>query len=212
MQNLNLFISHGALQDSAARNTTPRCSPGARKKEKEKIRSWIEESNACSSVFLIQGRTGVGKTAFLQTIAEQLQAEKRQPYACFFFNRGVVGCDNIEHGPVILDSCVPTCYKHAQYARTYWASDDGGSSSSDEIRRHTIAKAHYHPFQTHPSTTSLSNTHHRRTWWMRRGGISGCFSYAHFPSIRGSLSSLSFRDSRDTSACVLRAAVLFWII
>jgi len=96
MQALNLFISHGALQDSAARNPPPRCLPGTRKKEKEKIRSWIEESNACSSVFLIQGRTAVEKTAFMQTIADQLQAENRQPYACFFFNRGVVGCDNMD--------------------------------------------------------------------------------------------------------------------
>ena len=101
MQALNLFISHGALQDSAARNPPPRCLPGTRKKEKEIIRRWIEEPNPCSSVFLIQGRTRVVKTAFLQTIAEQLQAEKRQPYACFFFNRGVVGCDN-------MDQLIPT--------------------------------------------------------------------------------------------------------
>jgi len=96
MQALNLFISHGALQDSAARNPPPRCLPGTRKKEKEIIRRWIEEPNPCSSVFLIQGRTGVEKTAFMQTIADQLQAENRQPYACFFFNRSVVGCDDMD--------------------------------------------------------------------------------------------------------------------
>jgi len=96
MQALNLFISHGALQDSAARYPPPRCFPGTRKKEKEIIRRWIEEPNPRSCVFLIQGRTGVGKTALMQTIAEQLQAENRQPYACFFFKRGVVGCDNMD--------------------------------------------------------------------------------------------------------------------
>jgi hypothetical protein len=32
----------------------------------------------------------------MQTIAEQLQAENRHPYACFFFNRGVVGCHNMD--------------------------------------------------------------------------------------------------------------------
>ena len=96
MQTLNLFISHGALQNSAAQNPPPRCLPGTRNKEKEIIRRWIEEPNPCSSVFLIQGRTAVVKTLFLQTIADQLQAEKRQPYACFFFNRGVVGCDNMD--------------------------------------------------------------------------------------------------------------------
>ena len=96
MQALNLFISHGALQDSAARDPPPRCFPGTRKKEKKIIMRWIEKPNPCSSVFLIQGRTGVEKTAFMQTIAEQLQAENRQPYACFFFKRGVVGCDNMD--------------------------------------------------------------------------------------------------------------------
>ena len=96
MQALNLFISHSALQDSAARYPPPRCFPETRKKEKEFIRRWIEQPNPCSSVFLIQGRTGVGKTAFVQTIAEQLQAENRQPYACFFFKRGVVGCDSMD--------------------------------------------------------------------------------------------------------------------
>jgi hypothetical protein len=45
---------------------------------------------------LIQGRTGFEKTALMQTIAEQLQAENRQPYACFFFKRDVVGCDNMD--------------------------------------------------------------------------------------------------------------------
>ena len=97
MQALNLFISHGALQDSAARDPPPRCFPGTRKKEKETIRRWIKNwPNPRSSVFLVQGRTGVGKTALMQTIAEELQAETRQPYACFFFKRGVVGCDNMD--------------------------------------------------------------------------------------------------------------------
>jgi hypothetical protein len=96
MQTLNLFISHDALQDSSARYPPPRCLPGTRKKEKEIIRCWIEKPKPCSSVFLIQGRTTFGKTAFMQTIAEQLQAENRHPYACFFFNRGVVGCHNMD--------------------------------------------------------------------------------------------------------------------
>ena len=96
MQALNLFISHGALQDSAARYPPPRCLPEARKKEKEIIRRWIEAPNPCSSVFLIQGRTEVEKTALMQTIADRLQAENRHPYACFFFKRGVVGCDNMD--------------------------------------------------------------------------------------------------------------------
>jgi len=96
MRALNLCISHGALQDSAARDPPPRCLPGTRKKEKETIMSWIEKPNPRSSVFLIQGRTRIEETAFMQTIAERLQAEDRQPYACFFFQRGVVGCDNMD--------------------------------------------------------------------------------------------------------------------
>jgi len=57
---------------------------------------WIAKPNPRSSVFLIQGHTRVEQTAFMQTIAEQLQAENQQPYACFFFKRGVVGCDNMD--------------------------------------------------------------------------------------------------------------------
>jgi len=39
---------------------------------------------------------GVGKTALVQSIAERLQGENRHSYACFFFRRGVVGCDNLD--------------------------------------------------------------------------------------------------------------------
>ena len=39
---------------------------------------------------------GVGKTALVQSIAERLHAERRYSYACFFFGRGVVGCDNLD--------------------------------------------------------------------------------------------------------------------
>jgi hypothetical protein len=70
--------------------------PGTRKKEKKIIMRWIKEPNPCSSVFLIRGHTRVEQTAFMQTIAEQLQAENRQPYACFFFKRGAIGCDNMD--------------------------------------------------------------------------------------------------------------------
>jgi DNA polymerase III delta prime subunit len=57
---------------------------------------WIEESNPSSSVFLIQGRRGVGKTALLQSIAERLQGENRQSYACFFFKQDLAECDNLD--------------------------------------------------------------------------------------------------------------------
>ena len=92
-----------------------------------------------------------------------------------------------QHGPVILDSCIPARHKHPRYARTYWASDDGWSSPSDEIRRHAVAKAHHHSFQTPADTTFkfLSDTHYRWTWRMRREGISGCFSCTYFSSVRG---------------------------
>jgi len=57
---------------------------------------WIEESNRSSSIFLIQGRRGVGKTAVLQSIAERLQSENRHSYACFFFKPGLAGCDSLD--------------------------------------------------------------------------------------------------------------------
>ncbi|KIM42196.1 hypothetical protein M413DRAFT_56217, partial [Hebeloma cylindrosporum] len=85
-----------ALHDSRARYPAPRCPLGKHKNEMKIIRRWIEEPNPCSSLFLIRGRARVGKTAFMQTIAEQLQAENRKPYACFFFRLDVVGCDNMD--------------------------------------------------------------------------------------------------------------------
>ena len=56
---------------------------------------WIKDPNPSSSVFLIQGCRGVGKTALVQFIAERLQAENQHSYACFCFQQGVVGCENI---------------------------------------------------------------------------------------------------------------------
>lgn len=38
----------------------------------------------------------IRKDSVHANIAEQLQAENRQPYACFFFDRGVAGCNNID--------------------------------------------------------------------------------------------------------------------
>jgi hypothetical protein len=72
---LEFMHFHGALQDSAARDPPPRFLPGTRNKEKEIMR-WIEKPNPRSSVFLIQGRTRIEKTAFMQTIAERLQTKK----------------------------------------------------------------------------------------------------------------------------------------
>ena len=57
---------------------------------------WIDDLDPSSSVFLIPVPTGVGKTALVQSIAEQLQAENWHSYACFFLRRGVGGCDNMD--------------------------------------------------------------------------------------------------------------------
>lgn len=70
MEALSLLISHGALQDSAARYLPTQMFPRGTK-EKEIIRCWIEEPNPRSSVFLIQGRPGVGKTALMQNIYDR---------------------------------------------------------------------------------------------------------------------------------------------
>ena len=95
IQTLNNFISHGTLQDLAAWDPPPRCFPGTHKKEKEAIIHWIDDLNLSSSVFIVQGCTGVRKTALIQSIADQLQAENWHSYACFFFQWGMVGWDSM---------------------------------------------------------------------------------------------------------------------
>ena len=178
IQALNSVISHGALPDSAVRYPPPRCLPGTCKKEKEIIMHWIEELDPCSSVFLIQGRTRAEKTAFMQNSYKQ-KIDNCMPAS--------------SSTEMWLDATTQTSYSRLlhtslpQYMRMDRASDGGGSSTSDEICRHTVAKTHHHSFQTPPTTVfkSLSNTDYRQTWWMRREGISGCLSCAYFPSVRG---------------------------
>ncbi|KIM44299.1 hypothetical protein M413DRAFT_378731 [Hebeloma cylindrosporum] len=93
IQALNQVISHGAMHDSAERDPPPRCHPGTREKATTDIIRWIEEPIPSSSVLWVNGREGVGKSALMQLIAERGGIYFG---GCFFFRRGVPGCNQKE--------------------------------------------------------------------------------------------------------------------
>ena len=94
IQALSQAISHGAMRDSAERDPPPRCHPGTREKATEDIVRWIEEPNTSCPVLWVNGRAGVGKSALMQKIAELGLVYFG---GCFFFRRGVPGCNVKDH-------------------------------------------------------------------------------------------------------------------
>ena len=82
------------MHDSADRDPPPRCHPGTREKATKDIVHWIKESNPSSSVLWVNGRAGVGKSALMQKIAE---LGLLYFGGCFFFRRGVPGCNVKDH-------------------------------------------------------------------------------------------------------------------
>jgi hypothetical protein len=94
IQALSQAISQGAMHDSAERDPPPRCHPGTREMATEDIICWIEEANPSSTILWVSGRAGVGKSALMQRIAE---LEGIYFGGCFFFRRGIPGCNVKDH-------------------------------------------------------------------------------------------------------------------
>jgi hypothetical protein len=82
------------MRDSADRDPPPRCHPGTREKATQDIVCWIEEPTPSSTVLWVSGRAGVGKSALMQMIAE---LDGIYFGGCFFFRRGVPGCNVKDH-------------------------------------------------------------------------------------------------------------------
>ncbi|KDR79916.1 hypothetical protein GALMADRAFT_24501, partial [Galerina marginata CBS 339.88] len=72
---LGQAVSLGAIHDSSERYPPPKCHPETRVKVRKLIMNWIRNPNPTSSIFWLYGSAGVGKTAILQSIAEQCYAE-----------------------------------------------------------------------------------------------------------------------------------------
>lgn len=72
--------------DASARYPPPRCHPGTRKEHRERIISWILNSDRTSNLLWLYGSVGVGKSALCQTVAEYCKSH-RWFGAAFFFSR-----------------------------------------------------------------------------------------------------------------------------
>jgi len=94
IQALSQAISHGTMHDSAERDPPPQCHPGTHEKVTEDIVRWIEEPTPSSAVLWVSSRTGVGKSALMQRIAE---LEEICFGGCFFFRRGAPGRNVKDH-------------------------------------------------------------------------------------------------------------------
>ncbi|CAA7265658.1 unnamed protein product [Cyclocybe aegerita] len=99
---LGRIISTQALHDSPERYPL-QCHPGTRKRVLESILRWIDADPSPSCrVFWLYGRPGVGKSAILKTITDELAAtrpgtSRRRLAGSFFFRRGLSSCENAIH-------------------------------------------------------------------------------------------------------------------
>ncbi|TFK67726.1 hypothetical protein BDN72DRAFT_898754 [Pluteus cervinus] len=75
----------GAAFDSAERGDPPRCHPDTRTAILESGYTWIDNLNVLYFFMWISGWAGVGKSAILQTIAEEYRRRMRLAASFFFF-------------------------------------------------------------------------------------------------------------------------------
>lgn len=74
----------GAEFDSSIRNPPPRCHPGTRIAILGIIRQWLLDPEPVSRLFWLFGAMGVGKSAIVQTLAEELWTTPRLGATLFF--------------------------------------------------------------------------------------------------------------------------------
>ncbi|TFK68324.1 hypothetical protein BDN72DRAFT_960317 [Pluteus cervinus] len=75
----------GAAFDSAERGEPPRCHPDTRMAVLSAGSSWVDNLNAICFFMWITGWAGVGKSAILQTLAEEYRGKMRLAATFFFF-------------------------------------------------------------------------------------------------------------------------------
>ncbi|TFK73168.1 hypothetical protein BDN72DRAFT_855008 [Pluteus cervinus] len=78
-------VCAGAAFDSAERADPPRCHPDTRTAILQSGRSWIDALNVVFFFLWITGWAGMGKSAILQTLAEEYQRGMRLAASFFFF-------------------------------------------------------------------------------------------------------------------------------
>ncbi len=81
---LKEYTTQGAEYDSSARDPPPRCHPGTRTTIIQKLHSWLENSQPEKKLLWLRGPAGVGKSAIVQTLAENLSKTRRLGASLFF--------------------------------------------------------------------------------------------------------------------------------
>lgn len=84
MRWLAKYTIPGAEFDSSARDPPPRCYPGTRIAIIEKIRHWIDDRERLYHLLWLNGPAGVGKSAIVQTLAEELSSTPKLGATVFF--------------------------------------------------------------------------------------------------------------------------------
>ena len=86
------MVSLSAIHDSSERYPPPRCHPETRTLVRTLIICWIEDPDPTCYVLWLYGPAGAGKSAILQSIAEECcSLEAGRFGASFFFSRGKTG-------------------------------------------------------------------------------------------------------------------------
>lgn len=85
MKELQEYIIPGAEFNSAERDPPPRCHPGTRTSIREEVWARVEDVHLRTKIIWIHGPAGVGKSAIMQTLAENVSP--RVICATLFFSR-----------------------------------------------------------------------------------------------------------------------------
>ena len=85
------MVSLSAIHDSSERYPPPRCHPETRTSVRAVIICWIEDPNPTYFVLWLYGPAGAGKSAILQSTAEECYAMESHFGGSFFFSRGKPG-------------------------------------------------------------------------------------------------------------------------
>jgi hypothetical protein len=84
-------VSLSAIHDSSERYPPPRCHPETRTLVRTLIICWIQEPNPTCFILWLYGPAGAGKSAILQSIAEECYSLEGRFAGSFFFSRGKPG-------------------------------------------------------------------------------------------------------------------------
>jgi len=84
-------VSLSAIHDSSERYPPPRCHPETRTLVRTLIICWIQDPNPTCFVLWLYGPAGAGKSAILQSLAEECCSLEGRFAGSFFFSRGKPG-------------------------------------------------------------------------------------------------------------------------